>query len=182
MAFLTLDTRIKLQVGEKDFSVGKATLEKSPWWRRNLARLQRAGPLVLDADGDIFVHILRYLRTARFPLLYDKGSGFDYQTYAEILGQAEKYELDNLASWIREETYRFVVTAKLTVTCGLAYRDEEFTFLGGTDVGYRVSDDAAGGQELALIETHATIDYKALIDRSPPPYFCICCDCKGEKQ
>ena len=102
---------IDLQVGERTFRTTRHTLAESP--RLNALTLLNA-PFFVDADPALFEHILRYLRTRRYPLLFDADRrGHDELLYAEIQHAARFYGLARLARWIGEKRYRQAVTTHL---------------------------------------------------------------------
>ncbi|KAL9127650.1 MAG: hypothetical protein Q9217_003518 [Psora testacea] len=108
-----LQLTISLQVGERRFTTTKATLiEGSPYfdaffadhWRQ---RQQTDGSYFIDEDGDVFEHVLRYLRShgTVFPLLFDQAKGHDYAMYTRITVQAGQFLIPKLEMWIREKRY-----------------------------------------------------------------------------
>lgn len=99
--------RIVLQIGEKTFHTTKATISKSRFLSKLFSlRCPSEDPYFLDADPLLFEHILRYLRTRIFPLLYDQNTGqHDEPLYFSLLHQAKFYQIDRLESWIANKTY-----------------------------------------------------------------------------
>lgn len=65
----------------------------------------RDGVLILDADADVFKHIMRFFRTGVLPVFYDGLKGFDHQLYSLLLEQAEFFVIDRLRVWILEKRY-----------------------------------------------------------------------------
>ncbi|KAJ3159728.1 hypothetical protein HDU86_001378 [Geranomyces michiganensis] len=103
------DDIVKLDVGGREFLVGTSTLTiKSPYFAALLSG-DFGNQLVndhifIDADPDIFVHILRYLRVHEYPLFYSHGE-FDHSQYAQVRAAAEFFALDKLESWIANKNY-----------------------------------------------------------------------------
>lgn len=103
-------TPIDIQVGERTFRTTRYTLAESPRLT-NLTRL--AAPYFVDADPAHFEHILRYLRTSRYPLLFDADRGHDELLYAELRHAARFYGLVRLIRWIGEKRYLRAVTTHI---------------------------------------------------------------------
>ena len=116
------DDKITLQVGERRFITRSRTLTEGsgffssllsgPWWND----VQDDGAYFIDADGDIFSHILRYLRNRVFPLFCSAPSGYDYALYHAVWEQARRFGIPELESWIADHRYlrliRHVVLAE----------------------------------------------------------------------
>ena len=103
-------TQITLQVGERRFVAMRNTLtDESGFFASLLSgrwdNAQVGGSYFIDADGDLFVHILRYLRRGIFPLFYDNSKGFDHALYLALLVEARYFQLPRLESWIKEQKY-----------------------------------------------------------------------------
>lgn len=76
---------------------------------------QADGSYFIDADGDLFKHILIYLRRGTFPIFYTNSDGHDYGLYLALLNEAEYFGLPTLADWIREQKYHEVVKVQRIV-------------------------------------------------------------------
>lgn len=63
------------------------------------------GSFFIDCDGELFGHILRYLRTGVLPLFYDTTNGHDFAQYHVLLGEAEYFGIDRLCKWLRSKRY-----------------------------------------------------------------------------
>jgi len=83
------DASIVLEVGERQFKTRVSTLtEESSFfasmfsgrWPGTLSL--EGGSIFVDADPDLFQHILRYLRRGVFPIFWNRNGGFDYCLYA----------------------------------------------------------------------------------------------------
>ena len=56
-------------------------------------------------DGDVFEHVLRYLRHETMPLFYDDGKGHEYGLYLAVLEQARFFGVEPLQKWLEEQKY-----------------------------------------------------------------------------
>ncbi|KAJ2967421.1 hypothetical protein NQ176_g9670 [Zarea fungicola] len=101
-----LDSRIVLRVGEKQFFTTRTTLAESQLLATLLSTCAtHNGEYFLDADPDMFVEILRFLRTRRFPLFYDHTVGYDIGRYGELLVAAQFYQIPTLETWLEKKRY-----------------------------------------------------------------------------
>ena len=82
---------IILRVGEKQFYTTSKTLRGSGMlstlleqWEHNK---EEDESYFVDADPDIFQHILRYLRLNLFPVIYDPSKGHNFPLYNAVLHQ-----------------------------------------------------------------------------------------------
>ena len=103
------DKLVKLQVGEKRFITTKQSLEGSDFlsalpvrWKDNK---QDDGSYFIDADPDIFIHILRYLRHEVLPVFYDDQKGHNFPLYQAVLRQAGYFGIPPLEKWLKEKAY-----------------------------------------------------------------------------
>lgn len=117
------DQNVKLQVGERHFETTKLTLEEAGFFRTQfkgvwLHNARPDGSFYVDKDGDLFEHILRYMRSLVLPIFYDKVKGHDEVLYSHILEEAKFYGIDRLEKWIRERGYlqAVKVTTSIRVT------------------------------------------------------------------
>lgn len=115
---------ITLQVGERRFTTTRSTLKDctffasvtSEMWSITAVR-QADGSYFVDADGDTFAHILRYLRHPNnFPIFYDQAKGHDHALYAAVLHQAVFFGVDDLATWIKDKSYLQVVRVMRSIS------------------------------------------------------------------
>ena len=70
----------------------------------------------IDLDGDVFAHVLCYLRSRVFPVFFDNSKGHDYSLYAMLLGQARFLQIPQLEQWLTAKTYLEAITVTSTVT------------------------------------------------------------------
>ncbi|KAK1600741.1 uncharacterized protein LY79DRAFT_534560 [Colletotrichum navitas] len=110
-------SQVKIEVGGRRFVTTFEVLEKSPWFKSlfsiDFRNWYRDGVFHIDNDGDLFVHILRYLRTDLYPLFWDSRNGFDYPMYAMIKQQAHHYMLHDLEVWIVAQKFHDVVETQV---------------------------------------------------------------------
>ncbi|PVH92029.1 hypothetical protein DM02DRAFT_701826 [Periconia macrospinosa] len=60
----------------------------------------------IDADPEIFEHLLRYMRRPWiFPIFWSKQSGFDYSMYRRLGHEAQFFQIHALSSWIEDQRY-----------------------------------------------------------------------------
>ncbi|KAF1833006.1 hypothetical protein BDW02DRAFT_580790 [Decorospora gaudefroyi] len=71
------------------------------------------GSYWLDADADLFVHLVRFMRRPNvFPLFYDAAKGFDYDLYHRLQAEADYFQMDALCNWIKEKKYLGAISIK----------------------------------------------------------------------
>lgn len=70
----------------------------------------------IDRDGDVFSHILGYLRSGMFPVFYDVENGHDHLLYAKLLKEAMYYCMDSLVLWVKEKKYEKAVRVRWVMT------------------------------------------------------------------
>lgn len=64
------------------------------------------GSVFVDADPDIFAHIIRYLRRGVFPLAFDeKSGGHNCKLYVDLLPEARYFQIPLLEKWLEDELY-----------------------------------------------------------------------------
>ena len=108
---MSMDPIISLQVGERHFTTLKSTLkEGSTFFRALLAEEWQGsrspdGSYFIDADPDLFVYSLRYLRRGVFPLFYNATYGFDFALYYALQEEALYFGIENLYNWIKDQKY-----------------------------------------------------------------------------
>ena len=94
---------IPLDVGGRKFKVAADVLTaESGFFRRQLSdRFTWApepdGSYFLDADPDLFEHLLAFMRRPEvFPLFYAKTDGFNYNLYNRLEAKANYFQIDTL--------------------------------------------------------------------------------------
>ena len=132
-------THIDLQVGERRLTTLASTLSGgssffasllSDRWRESRSD---DGSFFVDADPDLFAHILRYLRRGVPPIFYNKCQGFDYGLYRALQEEAEYFGIEPLRKWIEKQDYLRAVTIR--------YSAQEVKGEGISAVGYDASVD-----------------------------------------
>ncbi|MCJ1451023.1 hypothetical protein MMC28_001357 [Mycoblastus sanguinarius] len=104
---------VTLQVGGQRFVTRAKTLVEgsgyfcsllSGRWDSTNSK-QEDGSYFVDADPDVFQHVLRYLRHSLLPLFYDGVKGHDYPLYLAVLEQARYFQISPLQRWIEDKEY-----------------------------------------------------------------------------
>ncbi|KAI4168252.1 MAG: hypothetical protein LQ343_006539 [Gyalolechia ehrenbergii] len=119
--------QVILQVGEQQFHTSKATLEGSEMLNAMVSDRWKSGEqsdntFFLDADPEVFKHILRFLRHGVYPICYDMASGHDYGLYIAIYKLADFLWVPKLAGWLRDQRY---LQALKTMTSARIKDDED---------------------------------------------------------
>ena len=113
---------VRLNVGGQSFVTLAQTLtEESPWFRSFLSgRWAEAqlgdGSYFIDANPEIFEHVLSYLRRGIFPLFWDKAKSFDYGKYAELLQEAHYFGIQPLQQWIEAKDFEKAVQINISTS------------------------------------------------------------------
>lgn len=122
-SLLSKSDRIILRLDDKLFYTTKDTLSRESGYFSALFSgrwldSSADGVLTLDADADVFKHIMCFFRSGVLPVFYDGLKGFDHQLYSLLLEQAEFFLIDRLRDWILEKRYvqavKFVRSVKLS--------------------------------------------------------------------
>jgi hypothetical protein len=58
--------------------------------------VQADGSYFIDADAELFEHILHYLRHGVLLVFYDKSNGHDHAQYLALLKEAEYFQITQL--------------------------------------------------------------------------------------
>lgn len=66
----------------------------------------------IDRSPLLFEHILDFLRSSVPPIFWIRTDGFDLSLYASLICEAKYFQLEALASWIRDE--RYISTISIT--------------------------------------------------------------------
>jgi hypothetical protein len=106
-----------LRIGGRRVQTRPDTLiHGSGYFKRQLSGLwtwtpEADGSYFVDADPDLFAHLLRFMRRPEiFPLYYTKTHGYDYDLYNRLEVEAKYFEIDELYMWIKEKKYLEAVT------------------------------------------------------------------------
>lgn len=111
--------KVILQVGERRFMTTEETLtDESPFFSSMLQHPHDAeadGSYFIDADPDVFEHVLRYLRHWVLPIFYDNAKGHDHALYHLLLQQAACFQIERLTRWLACRKYLDAVQTTITV-------------------------------------------------------------------
>lgn len=102
------DGLIYLSVRGQTFVTVAETLQESEYLQR-LTSQSIDKRCFVDADPELFKHILRYLRDGQYPLFYETNSGFDYGKYHDLLLESKQLKIQKLVDWIEQEKFKEVV-------------------------------------------------------------------------
>jgi hypothetical protein len=109
---------------------------------------QSDGSYFIDADPELFEHLLRFMRRPSvFPLFYNTIQGFDYGLYSRLQEEANYFQIDTLYEWIKEKQYLLAVKietcspvvmelfqqAPQTSTCNITYERHVVSFYAITN-------------------------------------------------
>jgi BTB/POZ domain-containing protein KCTD9 len=111
---------VTLQVGDRRFTTTKETLTDQCGFFSSLLSgrwndVQPDGSYFIDADGDLFEHILRYLRRGVLPVFYDNSKGHDHALYLALLEEARYFQIPRLEEWLEDKTYLQAIKIMHTV-------------------------------------------------------------------
>jgi BTB/POZ domain len=84
--------------------VGKSTFFKA-LFSRQWGDKQDNGSFFVDADADLFKHILRYLRRGLLPVFYNRVNGHNHVLYSALLEEARFFGIDRPEEWLSEKKY-----------------------------------------------------------------------------
>lgn len=112
---------VELQVGERRFTTRRSTIIDgsstlatiiSDDWPRSRSR---DGSYFVDADPDLFEHLLRYLRrNSVLPVFYNE-NGFDHALYRALQAEADYFNIEPLNKWLKEKGYLRAVSIQYSV-------------------------------------------------------------------
>ncbi|KAG9240252.1 hypothetical protein BJ878DRAFT_305447 [Calycina marina] len=108
---------ITLQVGNRQFTTYAFTLKESGYLKTAITSGKWSpsrinGAFFLDADPEIFSHILQYLQRNIMPLFYDNIKGHDHALYSRVLQEARYLDIPGLAKWLEEKQYLKLVRVR----------------------------------------------------------------------
>ncbi|KAF2114337.1 hypothetical protein BDV96DRAFT_473435, partial [Lophiotrema nucula] len=111
---------IVLDVGGRKYRTYKSTLDESEWFRNFFDRWddpsirQQDGSFFVDADPDVFKHVLAFMRRpSTFPLFWTKEKGFDLDLYNGLAAEADYFGLHGLRDWITSHGFRRAVQTSI---------------------------------------------------------------------
>ncbi|KAI9799638.1 MAG: hypothetical protein M1833_003953 [Piccolia ochrophora] len=140
------NTRVELQVGERRFTTLATTLSAGSTFFASLLSERwedsrsADGSFFIDADPDLFAHILRYLRRGVLPVVFDKIRGFDHAFYQELEAEAVYFGIEPLHEWIKDEGYLLAVTIQYSMeevkSQGSVVSNDKVTVSGNTERSY----------------------------------------------
>jgi hypothetical protein len=112
---------VKLQVGERQYPTTVGTLTRESCFFQalfsgNRDNKQSDGSYFIDADPELFQHILQYLRRGILPLVYDVTSGHNHCFYLRMLGEAKYFQISRLKIWLQNKEYLHAVKIKHSIT------------------------------------------------------------------
>lgn len=107
---------ITLQVGERRFiTMAKTMTQESAFFAALLSgrwdNAETDGSYFIDADPDLFEHILRYLRRGVLPIFYDNVKGHNHALYLALLEEAKYFQISRLEHWLKGK--RFLQAIKI---------------------------------------------------------------------
>jgi hypothetical protein len=136
---------ITINVGGRRFTTLRSTLTGqssffagllSGAWPEQACQIN--GEPFVDANPDLFDHVLNYLRRSFPPIFWTRAGGFDLSLYAAVLREAEYFGVATLAEWIREKKYIYTVriTSSIEVEQLSDCKRDLRPFWGDTEKGF----------------------------------------------
>ena len=108
----TPETPIVIQAGERRFTTFKTTLTQGSSYYRALFSgswrncPQPDGSYFVDIDGDLFAHLLKFLRHGMYPrAIHNAEDRIDREFYGGLLDAAGFLGVDGLYQWLLAEEY-----------------------------------------------------------------------------
>ncbi|KAL9621092.1 MAG: hypothetical protein Q9160_004477 [Pyrenula sp. 1 TL-2023] len=111
------DRQIILNVGGRHFVTSPDTLSGSSYFKALLSerwKTQDDGSYFVDADPELFEHVLRYPRHKTVPLFYDRSKGHNIGMYMALLQVADYLGVEELIKYLRDKWYFQMVTMRVT--------------------------------------------------------------------
>ncbi|KAL4940642.1 hypothetical protein BDV06DRAFT_17755 [Aspergillus oleicola] len=130
---------VELQVGDRRFTTTRETLVNGSTFFEALLsdRWDAARPdgsYFVDADPDLFEHILRYLRRPSAPpIFYDVVKGHDYPLYNALLEEARYFGIDSLMEYLANQQYIKSVQIDLSIDEDYSPHTPLFAFSSSAD-------------------------------------------------
>ena len=123
--------RVVVQVGDRRFTTLRGTLtSESTYFAARLSTRwddrEDDGSFFVDADPELFEHILRFCRSGIFPLFFNAAAAkFDYGKYAAVLGEARYFGVDRLERWISDQKYLKAIEIRRKVVVASDLQNDE---------------------------------------------------------
>lgn len=112
---------IELQVGERRFTTRASTLIDGSTTLAGIisdrfsSSRSSDGSYFVDADPDLFEHLLRYMRrNVVLPVFYNE-NGFDHALYRALQVEADYFNIQPLNTWLKEKGYLRAVSVQYLV-------------------------------------------------------------------
>ena len=102
---------VEVDVGGHKFKCDQATLtDGSDYFAAQYSgswtiTMQEDGSVFIDRDGEIFSHILAFLRSGDYPIFYDVATGHDFLRYRRLLTEARYFIVGELVAWLEQKRY-----------------------------------------------------------------------------
>lgn len=111
---------ITLQVGERRFITTAETMtQESAFFAALLSGrwddAEADGSYFIDADPDLFEHILRYLRRGVLPIFYDNANGHNHALYLALLEEAKYFQIPRLERWLKGNRFLQAIKIRYSV-------------------------------------------------------------------
>jgi hypothetical protein len=114
------DQLISLEIGNRTFQVELSELvHYSRFFKAQFTRWHvkpnSDGAFGFYGDGDLFLHIIRYITSGIFPLFFDRDRGHDVVKYVQLLAEVRYFAIDGLEEWLKDQQYLSAVKITRTV-------------------------------------------------------------------
>ena len=117
---------VKIEVGGLKIKCYKNTLTDgsgyfksryaAEWAGRELAdEAANGGYRFIDRDGDLFKHILAFLRSGEPPIFYDNIKGHDLVMYQRVYAEACFFGVEKLVDWLKKKKYEGYITVNTSI-------------------------------------------------------------------
>lgn len=165
---------VSIQAGDHRFIVEARNLASASVYFANVLTPDHSltlprtsnGAYIVDADPNIFSHLIRYIQTRRFPLFYTIREGFNRPLYDQIFDLADRFMVIRLALWIGRRGYENVVkvekkiqvvsAAELRWNPPLAARSQQ------TEVKYLGDGGEDDAEDALVISKRTLVNWEAL--------------------
>lgn len=125
--------RVTLDVGGRKFVTLASTLDESTFLSSIVSERwdhdrQPDGSYFVDANPNLFDHVLDYLRRGCMPLFWDVDKGHDFARYKALRQEADYYGIPRLERWLSEHSFLKAVSVSTRVTNQTLPDNEDVTF------------------------------------------------------